>query len=152
MGLWLGLADLLSRRSVRTTGFRHHVSSPYDSTLDIRCEITPSSGESVVTLPTLCTQVPDRTLTPYGGRRSGQVFPSSDRGTISETGSLRVPGLMDCFIYTRTTFISLPKGFWVLVRTTPPVEKRGDMVSRTDVYVPLCVLDVSTHSRIDDWQ
>lgn len=96
---WAGV-----RHPTRPQGSRHHKSTPYTSIT------SPLGAGSLVTLPVLRTQGPGPVLTPYGRRCSGQIFTTPNRGTTSETDSLGVSGLVDCFRYTYVTVTSLTEG------------------------------------------
>lgn len=70
----------------------------------------PLGDESLVTLPTLSTQVPDRVLVPHGGTRPGRSLPIPDKRSASETDSRGTSGPVDYLLYVHVTVIILSRG------------------------------------------
>lgn len=103
-----------------------------------------------MTLHTLYTQVPDRTLVPYGGRRPGQNFLAPDRGTTQETGSLGVLDRVIVFFVLTSQSLPSPEGLSGPHLDDSPSREGWEVVCRVDTYVPLCFLGTPTYSGIDD--
>lgn len=112
--------------SGRVPGSRRHVSNPHDSVLNTERDFTLSSAMRVSWIPSFFTHnSPTRILVSHGVRCSGQVFPTSDGGTVSETDSLWTSDLAECFRCPYTTGTNPLGVYRVLSQTILPGEGGG---------------------------